>query len=696
MAVLSKIRQRSLLLILVIGFCLFAFIIGDVVQSGGFNSVSREVGSINGKDISYDDFNLKVANVEKSGQGLSLTQAANRVWEQEVNVALLQEQFEKLGIRVGERHILEVFKNNPQIGQNPTFQTAGVFDINKFKEFFRSNPQQEVFLKEAEKDAAINAQFEIYSSMIRGAAFATDVEGKLKYQMENDKVTFNYVAVPFSSIKDSDVKVTDEEIVAYMRENEKKYKAEESREIEYVLIEDKPSKADEDEVKKNIDALMEGKVVYNEKTGTNDTVPGFRNTANIIDFVNENSDFPYDSTYIAKSDLPAEVQGMFDLPVGGIYGPYMRGGFYAVSKVMGRKAGAKAKASHILISYEGTAVPNKKEKRTKEEAKAKAESLLSQAKANPSGFMMLALVNSDDSSAQQGGDLGYFGPNQMVKPFNDFVFNNPVGTIGLVETDFGFHVINVTDKQDAIRVATLAQRIEPSEATSNEAFNKAAKFEMDANEKDFAATAKAAGLTVAPPVVAKVMDENFGSIGNQRQIVRWAYEKNTDAGDVKRFEIANVGHVIARLKKINDEGLMAVDQARISIEPILKNKKKTEIIKKKLQGSNLEAMAKAAGVQVQQALDMTVQNAVLPNVGPEPRVVGTALSIGQGKTSGAIEGNSGVYVVSTVVVTKAADIKDFAPMRQQIMQSRAGDAGRVIPALKANAEIEDNRWKFNY
>lgn len=696
MAVLSKIRQRSLLLILVIGFCLFAFIIGDVVQSGGFNSVSREVGSINGKDISYDDFNLKVANVEKSGQGLTLTQAANRVWEQEVNVALLQEQFEKLGIRVGERHILEVFKNNPQIGQNPTFQTAGVFDINKFKEFFRSNPQQEVFLKEAEKDAAINAQFEIYSSLIRGAAFATDVEGKLKYQMENDKVTFNYVAVPFSSVKDSDVKVTDEEIVAYMRENEKKYKAEESREIEYVLIEDKPSKADEDEVKKNIDALMEGKVVYNEKTGTNDTVPGFRNTANIIDFVNENSDFPYDSTYIAKSDLPAEVQGMFDLPVGGIYGPYMRGGFYAVSKVMGRKAGAKAKASHILISYEGTAVPNKKEKRTKEEAKAKAESLLSQAKANPSGFMMLALVNSDDSSAQQGGDLGYFGPNQMVKPFNDFVFNNPVGTIGLVETDFGFHVIHVTDKQDAIRVATLAQRIEPSEATSNEAFNKAAKFEMDANEKDFAATAKAAGLTVAPPVVAKVMDENFGSIGNQRQIVRWAYEKNTDVGSVKRFEVANVGHVIARLKKINDEGLMAVDQARISIEPILKNKKKTEIIKKKLQGSNLEAIAKAAGVQVQQALDMTVQNAVLPNVGPEPRVVGTALSIGQGKTSGAIEGNSGVYVVSTVLVTKAAETKDLAPMRQQITQSRAGDAGRVIPALKANAEIEDNRWKFNY
>lgn len=695
MAVLSKIRQRSLLLILVIGFCLLAFIIGDIFQSGGFSGVSREVGSINGKDISFDDFNLKVSNLEKSGQQMTLTQASNQVWEQEVNIALLTDQFEKLGIRVGDKHIIEVFKGN-QIGQNPMFQTAGIFDLNKFKEFFKSNPEQAQFLQQAEKDAAVNASFQVYSSLIRGAAFATDLEGKLKYHMENDKVSFQYVGVPFSSVKDSEVKVTDEEIVAYMRENEKKYKADESREIEYVLIEDKPSAEDEAEVKKTVDALMDGKIVYNETTGKNDTVAGFRTTTNIADFINENSDFPYDSSYVAKSDLPAELQGMFDTPTGGFYGPYTQSGYYAVSKVIARKPGAKAKASHILISYEGTQVPNKKEKRTKEEAKAKAESLLAQAKANPSGFMMLALINSDDSSAQQGGDLGYFGPGQMVKPFNDFVFNNSVGTIGLVETDFGFHIINITDKADAIRVATLAQRIEPSEKTTNDAYNKAVKFEMEANEKDFAASAKAAGLTVAQPVIAKIMDENFGAIGNQRQIVRWAYDKKTSVGDVKRFEVANVGNVIARLKKINDEGLMAIDQARISIEPILKNKKKTEIIKKKLQGTDLNAMAKAAGVAVQEAIDLTVQNSTLPNVGPEPKVVGTAISIGQGKTSGTIEGNSGVYVVKTTLVTKGAETKDFKAQTTQIAQSRAGDAGRVIPALKANAEIEDNRSKFNY
>ncbi len=698
MAVLSKIRQRSLLLILVIGFCLFAFIIGDIFHSGGFNQMSREVGSINGKDIAYEDFNVKVANMGKSQQGMSATMAAERVWEQEIAIALLSDQFEKLGIRVGENHILETFKADPNIGQNPMFKdAAGNFDINKFKEFFKSNPEQMQFLKDREKDAALNASYMIYNSMVRGGIFTTDLEGKIKYQMEADKVSFDYVAVPFSSVKDSDVKVTDEEIVEYMRKNEKRYKADETREIEYVIVEDKPSAEDEAEVKNSVNALLAGRVVYNSETGKNDTLPGFREATNIADFVNENSDVPYDSTYVAKKDLPAEhADKIFELPVGAIYGPYMRGDYYCISKIMGRKAGANAKASHILISWEGTQVPNKREKRTKEEAKAKAESLLAQAKANPGSFMMLALTNSDDSSAQQGGDLGYFQPGQMVKNFNDYVFNNPVGSIGLVETEFGYHVINITDKQDAVRLATIAQRIEPSEATADQTYTKAVKFEMDAQEKDFASTAKAAGLTVNPVVKVKEMDENVGNIAGQRQIVRWAYDKSTNVGDVKRFEVSNVGNVIVTLKKINEEGLTAVDEARVTIEPILKNRKKAELIKAKMKGGSLDAIAKANGVSVMQATDLTVENSVLPNLGAEPKVVGAAIAIGANKMSGAIEGNSGVYVVQTKAVAKAPALKDHAPYVNKIKQMKAGDANRVIPALKANAEIEDNRAMFNY
>ena len=698
MAVLQKIRQRSLLLILVIGFCLLAFIIGDLFNNGGFKSSPKDVGSVNGKDIPFEDFRIKVSNLEKSGQqGMTPTQAVNRVWDQEVSIALLTAEFDKLGLIASEKHILEVFKNDQNIGQNPMFQTKGVFDLAKFKEYFKSNPEQAQYLKDREKDADINAKYQIYNTLVKAGVYTTETEGKLKYEMEANKVTFDYVAALFSTVKDSDVKVTDAEIVDFMKKNEKKYKADETREIEYVLIEDKASPEDENEVKTTVNSLLTGRVVYNQATAKNDTLPGFRETTNDAEFVNENSDIPYDSTYVAKKDLPAEhAEQLFNLPQGQIYGPYMRGPYYCLSKSLGRKAGVNAKASHILISYEGTQVPNKKEKRTKEQAKAKAESLLAQVQANPSSFLMLALTNSDDSSAQQGGDLGYFSQGQMVKPFNDFVFNNPVGKIGLVETDFGFHIINITDKQDAVRLATIAQKIEPSDATSDKTYQKAVKFEMDANEKDFEKVAKEAKLTVNPPVKAKAMDENFGSVGNQRQIVRWAFESGTKVGEVKRFEIANVGNIIAKLKKVNEEGLTPVEDARPGIEPILKNKKKAEILKAKMKGNSLDAVAKASGSAVQQALDITLENANLPNVGQEKKVVGTAFATGINKISAPIEGNSGVYVVQTKVVTKAPVLKSHADYIAKVKSQVSGYSGRVIPALKDEAEIEDNRIKFNY
>ena len=698
MAVLQKIRQRSLLLILVIGFCLLAFIIGDLINSGGFTSTSKDIGSINGKNISFEDFAVKVTNVQKSGEVMSATQAANRVWEQEVSIALLTAEFDKIGIRVGENQIMEVLKADQNIGQNPTFlNAAGKFDIAKFKEFFKSNPEQAQNLKEREKDAALNAKYQIYNTLVKSGVYTTESEGKFKYGMETNKANFDFVSVLFSTIKDSDVKISDEEITTYMKANEKKFKAEESRELEYVLIEEKASPEDENEVKTSVNALLSGRIVYNQATGKNDTLPGFKSATNTIEFVNANSDKPYDSTYVAKKDLPAQfAEQLFNLAPGEVFGPYTNNNYVCLSKTMGRKAGANAKASHVLISYEGTQVPNKKEKRTKEEAKAKAEMLLAQAQANPGSFMMLALMNSDDSSSQQGGDLGYFGQGQMVKPFNDFVFGNPIGKIGLVETDFGYHIINVTDKQDAVRLATIAQKIEPSEATSDKIYNKAVKFEMDATEGNFEKVAKAAGITVNPPFKVKVMDESFGSIGNQRQIVRWAFEKETNVGDVKRFEVANVGNVIAKVKAVYEAGLTPISDARPSVEPILKNKKKAEKIKAKMTGTTLEAIAKANASTVQTAVDVTMENPSLPNVGQEQKVVGTAFGLKGNKVSTPIEGNSGVYIVKTKSVLTAPALKNYADYVAKLKSQNASASGRIIPALKVDAKIEDNRAQFNY
>ena len=699
MAVLQKIRQRSALLIAVIGFCLFAFIAGDVFTKGSFGKSSNDVGSVNGKDIPFEDFRLKVSNVEKSQQGVTPTAAANRVWDQEVSIALLTSEFDKLGLRVGAKHIMEVLKADQNIGKNPMFlNSAGLFDESKFKEAIKTNPEIAQYINDREKDAELNAKYQMYASMIKAGTYTTESEGKFKYEMEANKVSFGYVTGLYSTVKDSDVKVSDDEIVAFMKKNEKKYKADENREIEYVLIEDKASPADEAEIKAKINGLLSGSVVYNAQTGKNDTLPGFRSATNVVEYVNANSDIPYDSTYVAKKDLPAvDADKLYNLAPGEIYGPYMFGKYYCLSKSMGRKVGVNAKASHILISYEGTQVPNKKEKRTKEEAKLKAESILAQVNANPDSFLMLAFTASDDSSSQQGGDLGFFGPNQMVKPFNDFVFGSPIGKVGLVETPFGFHIIKVTDKQDGIRLATVAQKVEASEATSNDVFTKATQFEIDANDKDFAKTATAMKLTVAAPVTVKAMDEAFGPLGNQRNIVSWAFEDGTKVGAVKRFEVANLGNVIAKIKKVNPEGLMAVDLVRSYVEPILKNKKKAELIKAKMVGTSLEAIAKSAGSAVQQATDVTMENPVLTGgVGQEPKVVGNAFALTAGKLSAPIEGNTGVYVVKNTSTVKAPVLKDHTAYVAKLKAQSAGDVNRVLPALKDKAEIKDNRRQFNY
>ena len=532
--------------------------------------------------------------------------------------------------------------------------------------------------------------------MLKAGLGTTEAEGKLQYEMETDKVTFDYVAFPFSNIKDSEVPVSNDEIVAYMRKNEKKFKADETRELQFVVIEDKPSKEDEEEVKKNVSALLSPRVVFNETTGKNDTVKGFRDITNNQEFVDANSDVKYDSTYVTKNNLPAEfAEQLYNLPTGEVFGPYIYNGYYAISKSLGKKAGSSAKASHILVSYAGSKIPNPAITRTKEEAKVKADDLFRQIQANPAILESLVATNSDDQgSLQTRGEYDNIVPGQMVKPFNDFVFNSPIGKVGLVETEFGFHIVKVIDKRDAVRLATIAQRIEPSEATSDDIFKKATKIEMEAKDKDFAAVAKTLGLTVASANV-KALDENFGSFTNQRQVVRWAYDKKTSESDVKRFNVPN-GNLIVKLKKVNEEGLMPVSDAKAIVEPILKNQKKTEKIKQIMKGATLDEAAKAAKVSVANATDLTLQNPNLLGFGSEPKVVGTAFATAPNKVSELIEGRSGVFKLQTKSVAKAPAIKNYDAYTARLKAMSAASMGRIIPALKDKAKIKDNRLDIGF
>jgi peptidyl-prolyl cis-trans isomerase D len=700
MAILSRIRQRGLLIGVVIAFALLAFVIQDFISKDGSSAGLKDVGSINGKDISFEDFRLKAGNLEKSQQGMTAIQAANKIWEQEVTLALLTDEFNKLGLRVGESHLLDFFKSDPNVAQNPMFQNAaGMFDVNKFKTYFQTNPEAAKMLQSREKDAELNAKYKLYNTLIKAAVYTTQSEAKFQYEKETNKVSFTYVAGLYSSIKDSDVKVSDDEILAYMKKNEKKYKQEQSREIQYVVIEEKPSDADLNEVKTKITNLLSGSVVYNAATKKNDTVAGFRTTKDAVAFVNANSDVPFDSSYVAKKDLPAiDADKLYNLAPGAVYGPYVFGGYYCISKSLGRKAGVNARASHILIGFEGSQAPNQKEKRTKAEAKAKAEAILAQVNANPNSFLMLAYQNSDDSSAQQGGDLGYINTNQMsqIKPLKDFIVSNNIGKIGIVETILGYHVVKITDKQDGIQLATVAQKIAPSEITASEIFNKASQFEMEASEGNFGEVVKKNKLNQEPIMSVTALEENLGSgLGNQRAIIRWAFENGTAVGDVKRFEVANIGHIVATVKSINDSGLLPVDKARVYVEPILKKQKKAAILTEKMTGDSLEAIAKTSGNTIKTENNLSLESPVLSGgVGQEPIVVGAALALAKNKISKPLEGATGIYVVKNTSTTKAAPIKDLKLYLTKVKQQNQADLNRVLFTLKESATIEDNRKDF--
>ena len=685
MAVLSKIRQRSFFLIIIIALALFSFVLADVIQSGTFSAGANDVGSVNGTDIEAQQFMQSVANIEKQGQGTSSTQAMNSAWEQEVRRIILTEEFDKLGLKVGNEQLINVIKQNPSLSQNPQFlNAAGQFDENKFKESLKgikNAPDQTQWLqwKEFEKNIEIYAVEQMYNTMIKSGVYTTKAEGKFQYKLENDKADFEYVTVPFSTINDDQVKVSDAEIIDFMKKSPKKYKSDNTTNVDFVLVENKPSKEDEQ-------AML---------TSIGDVKVKFDSVANVGEFVNANSDIKFDSTYVAKKDLPIEHQeALFNLPVGAVYGPYVANGSQCISRMIGRKGNASAKASHILIAYKGA--ERSPATRTKEEAQALANDLLTQAKANPGNFAMLAMTNSDDpGSKNNGGEYDNITPGQMTPKFNDFVFNNAAGTIGVVETEFGFHVMKVSEKYEAVLMGTVVQKIQPSEATIDAIYTKASKLEADANENsDFAALAKKAGLEVIPATNLKGFDEYIQGVGAQREIVRWSFNEDTEIGDVRRFEVPQ-GFVIAKLKDKNTSGLLPIDVAKQTVEPILKNQKRAEIIKKKMSGASLEAVAQKSGATVQPAIGVSMKSPVLPNIGNEPKVVGKAFGLAAGKTSEIIEGNSGMFMVRAKAVTKAPEVPSYATyITQDRTQNQSYATSKAYTALKDKAEIKDNRANF--
>lgn len=701
MAVLQKIRERSGLLIGVIGFCILAFVAGDLL-SGGLDLTSRNVGEVNGTSISAIDYTNKVQNVEQSGQGRG-AQAYNQVWVNEVRSILFNEQLDNAGLRLGKDQLINVVKTHPSFSQNPQFlNDAGQFDINKFNAFLAqmkaAGAEQWNAWLAYEKELETFAKEQMYLNMIKGAMVTTTAEARMVYKNEATKVSFDYVTIPYNTINDEQVKVTDEEITSYIKKYPKQFKTTPSRKVEYVFIESKPSKEDEEQAKQVIEDLLKPSVVFNQTSGKNDTIAGFAKAANVREFVNLNSDVPFDSTYYAKDQLPADhAEKLFNTPIGEIHGPYIFNDYYAVSKVLSKKNTTESvDASHILIAYEGAMRADATVSLSKEEAKAKADNLLNQLRGG-ANFATLAEMHTDDSGSKNtGGKFENIQKGQMVPSFEEYIFNNAIGKLGVVESEFGFHVLKVDkiNEKEGVQLATIAKKIEASSQTEDIIYSKANKFlESIQNGEDFAKAASSQGLVSFPETKINAFDDQLAGIqGPQSEAIRWASNKNTNIGDVRRFDSAD-GYLVLKLTKVNDSDLMDADEARAMVEPILINQKKAEILRGKMTGDTLEEVAKNANIGIINAIDVTGANPLV-NGFQEPLVVGNALGKKPNDTSKLIDGSNGVYMVKTKNITAAVNLPNYLSYYDKVnTNNRQMVQSGIYSAMYQQAKIKDNRHK---
>ncbi len=705
MAILENIRKRTTVLILIIGMALFAFVISGIFTSNGFSGgkVGSSVGEINGQEISIDVFRKKIERASRnSGPNASSMQLVNSIWNQMERSTLLDQQIASLGIDIEQDQIIEVIKNSPGLAQNPQFvDENGVFDERKFRDFIlelklNAPSQYEDWLQD-EEAIIESAKQQVYFNLIRSGMGATLKEGEFDYKLANNKVDIRYVRVPFTSIPDSTIVVTKNEIEAYINENQKKYTQEKSRDIQFVYFEEAPSAADLEATEATIEQLLNDTEEYFADRDTTVTISGFRNTTDVAAFLDRNSDAKYDTIFKAQNELPANfADSLMRLNVGELFGPYRDGDTFKISRMMAKKPNGSVKASHILITYEGAERANPEIKRTKQEAEAKAKEILENALKPDAVFAQLARDNSDGPSAPRGGDLGYFQEGVMTPKFNDFAFGNPLGHIGLVETEFGYHIVKVDDKRDQVQLATLTRDIEPSDETINTLFTDATKFEMAAvdSEKSLNEVAKENDYVVRPVNRLKAMDENLPGLGAQRRIVQWAFSDDTNLGDIKRFDINN-GYAVVQLTATYKKGLMDVEDASVTVLPLLRKKKKAEMIKAANTGKSLADMASSNNTNVSTATALTVKTPTIPGAGREPLVVGTAFSMNTGDTSKLITGESGVFKFEVTNKEEAPALDNYLTYANALQAANASSvANSIVNALKEKAEIVDNRSVF--
>ena len=701
MAVLGNLRKNSFVLIAVIGMALFAFVIAGVFDGSGFQS-QEPIGKVNGEELSISDFRNQM-DVLKKSYNFNDLQALTTAWDESVRIELLNQEINELGIGSSSDHLEYFLSQSPSFNSDERFiNDAGLFDVNKFSNFISElkeiNP--EAYFQWSNQENQFNNQIKAntYFNLISSGLNSTFFEGKKQYSTSNSNANISFVKIPYSSIPDSLVSVKNSEISKYIKDNPEDFEQESTRSIDYVIFDESPSKKDQNDLRLRLENLLNQREEYNQVSKLNEVVPGFLTTSDLELFLSENSDVPYDSIYRPKGFFSSDhAQMIFNLDNNQTYGPYTDGEFLKYSKMIDKKRNGNVRASHILVSYQGAQGASSEITRTKEDARKEASRILNLARNNPDSFSSYALEFSDGPSKSNGGDLGFFQEGMMVKPFNDYVFSNRVGRIGLVETDFGFHVIKVVAKEDVVLVGTIGLKNIPSDRTSDSIFNIASKFEIDLGKSfDINKTASDLDFEVKSLNSIGELDHDLPNMENQRRLVQWLFNEDSSIGDYKRFDLSQGGFVIVQINDKQDKGLMPARLATLTVTPILKNQKKAEIIiSENKKYTTLEDLSASNNLEIINVSALNQITPVVSQAGFEPKLVGTAFGLEIGQTSNLIEGETGVYLVKLNSLNSVEEIDSYSAFENQLTSKlRTNLDFNIVQSLKKSADVVDNRSDY--
>ena len=706
MAAIEKIRRRSGLLIAIIGIALLAFVLQDLFQSQGRNT-GPSVAIVDGEKISVRDYEMvKEKNLESrrsSSNNNNLSSAEtygiyNNTLEEMIKDNLMGKEYEASGIGITAEELMDQMTGeNPHEWVVQSFSDANGFDPQRVTQYLQNLNElpadyynRWLDFEKALKKNRLETKFD---NLVKASYFLPTALAEKYYERKNLKASADVVALRYTTIPDSTITITDADNKAFYEENKYRYETDERRDIEYVVFEIKPSLEDRQEALKLIQGMRQDLV----------------DTDNVMGFVNANSDKRYDSTWVGRKDVSEQVEkAVFDNGngVGYVYGPYEDGDAFNLVRIVDLQSRPDSlKASHILIGYKG-AYGSQDTITTKEQAEAKAYELLAQLKAaknNDELFTELAAEYNTDATKDKGGDLDWFTDGQMVSQFNEYVINNPVGSLGVVETPFGYHIVKVTGKtepQQKARLAYLTHEVTASTKTYQNIYAEANKFVTENRTYDqFNQAIEEQGLTKRTMPRMNKSTYQIAGIDNPREIVRWAFDENTKKGDVseKIFELDNM-LVVAALTGMVHEGYAPLEVVADQFKYQVLNKKKGEIAVEKMKacGNDVNRMVNELGAESTSVSDIAIDSRVLSNFGVEADIVGKLLGMKEGEELGPVAGNSSAFIIKNVKFTQPATPENYSDIiREKTSQfTNKVMGGAVYQALKNQAKIKDNRTEI--